>query len=163
MGAKETQRADIIYGSLETTNSELGTFWKEVTRELVKRSIPAVEDAAKQIISIITLVQTIYFAAISFSSLKSTLKFEDNLVFLFITPIVFWLITLAFAIFAFLPQGYPTELDSPKNAKKTFEKIVDFKLTSLYCSYLFLVIGFLILLIAIFYYLYWMKPIIARP
>jgi len=44
-------------------------------RSVSKESIAALEDAAKQLISITSLTQGIYFAAISFSDLKKPLSF----------------------------------------------------------------------------------------
>ncbi|MGD0951737.1 MAG: hypothetical protein ABR985_04980 [Methanotrichaceae archaeon] len=57
--------------------SAMDRFWLETARSVSKESIGALEDAAKQLISITSLTQGIYFAAISFSDLKKTLVVHD--------------------------------------------------------------------------------------
>lgn len=43
----------------------LDRFWLDTARNAAKESVGALEEAAKQLITITTLVQTIYFAVIS--------------------------------------------------------------------------------------------------
>jgi hypothetical protein len=134
--------------------SNLDTFWIETMQKLAQESTKSIEDAAKQMVAIISLMQTIYFAAVSFSSLNSSLKLMDPLVFLFLSPIALWLISLALAISVFIPRRYDTNLESPSRSASTFNKIVSFKQNVLFWSYIVLVAGFLMLLVSIFVYLY---------
>jgi hypothetical protein len=80
------------------------------------------EEAAKQLISITSLTQGIYFAAIFFSDLKKVLIVNDwhglLLVLLFTSPILLWLISLGFAVRVFIPDTYKTNLQSPDLAKE---------------------------------------------
>ena len=57
--------------------SAMDRFWLETARSVSKESIAALEDAAKQLISITSLTQGIYFAAISFSDQKKALVVHD--------------------------------------------------------------------------------------
>ncbi len=72
--------------------SSVDRFWLDAARGAARESIPALEEAAKQLISITSLTQGIYFAAISFSDLKAALVVQDLqgwlLVLLFASPIV---------------------------------------------------------------------------
>lgn len=137
-----------------TQASNLDTFWIETMRKLTQGSTTSIEDAAKQMIAIISLLQTIYFAAVSFSNLKSTLSLKDPLIFLFLSPIALWLGSLALAILVFIPRRYDTNLESPSRSASTFNDIVSFKQKMLFYSYIVLVAGFLMLLVCIFVYLY---------
>lgn len=142
-----------IVPSMQASN--LDTFWIETMRKLAQESTKSIEDAAKQLIAIISLLQTIYFAAVSFSSLKSSLNSKDPLmVLLFLSPIALWLISLALAILVFIPKSYDTNLESPSQSASTFKEIVSFKQKVLFGSYLVLIAGFLMLLVCIFVYLY---------
>ena len=53
--------------------TELDEFWLETTRTAVKESISSLEEAAKQLIGAVTLVEGIYFAAVSFSDLHKVM------------------------------------------------------------------------------------------
>jgi hypothetical protein len=137
-----------------TPASNLDKFWIDTMRKQTQGSTKSIEDAAKQMIVIISLLQTIYFAAVSFSNLKSALILNDPWVFLFLSPIALWLISLTLAILVFIPRRYDTNLESPTKSEKTFNDITSFKANILFYSYIVLVIGFLMLLISIFVYLY---------
>jgi len=134
-------------------------FWLDLMRNETKASIGAVEEAAKQLITITSLLQTVYFAAISFSDLKKALVVHDLYgwftVILFISPIILWLICLSFAIAVFLPKSYHTNLSSPSLASEAYENIITFKQRQLWRAYQALAIGFLPLIISIVVYLVW--------
>jgi hypothetical protein len=134
--------------------SNLDRFWIKTMQNLARGSITSTEDAAKQLITIISLLQTIYFAAISFSDLKNALAIKSNLVFLFLSPIALWLIALALAILVFLPRHYYTNLESPSKSATTFNDIISFKQKILFWSYIVLTIGFFMLHISVFVYMY---------
>jgi hypothetical protein len=137
-----------------TPASDLDEFWINTMRKLADGSTTSIEDAAKQMIVIISLLQTIYFASISFSNLKSAMTLKDPWVILFLAPIALWLISLALVILVFIPRCYYTNLESPSISESTFKKIISFKAKVLFSSYILLILGFLMLLICIFVYLY---------
>ncbi len=137
--------------------SAMDHFWLETARSVSKESIAALEDAAKQLISITSLTQGIYFAAISFSDLKKALVVHDwegwLLVFLFASPIILWFISLRFAILVFKPETYKTNLQSPDLAKEMLQDIVAYKHRQLKFAYKALLVGFFLLVVNIIVYL----------
>ncbi len=138
--------------------NEMDRFWLNVTRDAVKGSIGALEEAAKQLISAVSLLQGIYFAAISFSNLRELLQqnaYEWPLILLFVSPIVLWLACLAFAVGVFVPKTYETNLNSPTKAKKTYVEIVATKHGRLKIAHKLLLAGFVPLAVAIVVYLSW--------
>ncbi len=56
--------------------TELDEFWLETARTAVRESIASLEEAAKQLIGAVTLVEGIYFAAISFSDLRKVMAVQ---------------------------------------------------------------------------------------
>ena len=149
-----------VHGALV---SSLDNFWLEAAREAAKDSTGSLEEAAKQLITAVTLLQGIYFAAISFSDVKKVLDVEGLFgwlrILLFIGPVILWLICLILAVKVFKPETYKTNLSSPDLAKETLMKIVQYKKKKLDQSYLMLLIGFIPLIGAILYYLkYLPKP-----
>lgn len=137
-------------------------FWLEAARNASKGSIGALEDAAKQLISITSLAQGIYFAAISFSDLKKALVVQDwhgwFQVFLFASPIILWLISLGFAVRVFTPETYKTNLQSPDLAREMLQKIIAYKHKQLKWAHRALLFGFVLLVLNIIIYLGWVPP-----
>ncbi|HOO53519.1 MAG TPA: hypothetical protein PLM24_08660 [Methanothrix sp.] len=139
--------------------TRLDRFWLETARSAAKESVGALEEAAKQLISVTSLIQAIYFAAISFSDLKESLVVEGAndwlLVLLFVLPIVLWLTSLRFAVRVFKPETYKTNLSSPDLARSMYEEMVAYKHRQLRRAHLFLVLGFVPLVVNIVLYLAW--------
>ena len=137
--------------------SAMDRFWLETARNAAKESIASLEEAAKQLITVTSLTQGIYFAAISFSDLKKALVVQDQqgwlLVLLFASPIVFWLISLGYAIRVFTPETYKTNLQSPDLAREMLQEITTYKQKQLQNAYHALLIGFLLLVANIVIYL----------
>jgi|WetSurSiteA1Bulk_404760.scaffolds.fasta_scaffold80995_3 hypothetical protein len=75
--------------------TELDRFWLDTAQGMTKESVGALEDAAKQLIGIASLLQGLYFAAVSFSDIKKVLVVQDTqswlTILLFISPIIPWL------------------------------------------------------------------------
>lgn len=137
---------------------ELDTFWPELAREMTKESIKALEEAAKQMITIASLSQTVYFAAISFSDLKKALGqiapgAQFGLVALLALPLLFWVVSLACAIRVFTPETYQTNLQSAEATRGTFLRIVAAKQRHLAHAHHALVLGFVPLVVNIVAYL----------
>jgi hypothetical protein len=139
--------------------TKLDRFWLETARSAAKESVAALEEAAKQLVSVTSLLQAIYFAAISFSDLKGSLVVEGEirwaLVLLFVLPIVFWLASLGFAVLVFKPETYRTNLSSPDLARLMYREIVGYKHRQLQRSHLFLLLGFVPLVVNIVLYVVW--------
>jgi hypothetical protein len=161
MGANNQDNSQIDVSGAPV--SSLDKFWLDAAREANKDSIGSLEEAAKQLITAVTLLQGIYFAAISFSDVKKTMDVEGNFgllrILLFIGPIILWLICLILAVQVFKPETYSTNLSSPDLAKETLTAIVQYKKKRLDQAYLALLFGFIPLIGAIIYYLkYLPKP-----
>ncbi len=139
--------------------TKLDRFWLATARSAAKESVGALEEAAKQLISVTSLLQAIYFAAISFSDLKGSLVVEGAkdylLVLLFVLPIVLWLASLSFAIRVFKPETYKTNLSSPDLARSIYGEIVAYKHRQLRRAHQFLLLGFVPLVVNIVLYLAW--------
>jgi hypothetical protein len=144
-----------VQGSYE---SPLDQFWLEIARKISQESISALEEAAKQLIGIASLLQGIYFAAVSLSDLKRALVLLSNIdqwlfVIVLSMPIALWLISLWLAILVLKPEIYITNLLAPEIAQEFYEKIISYKHKQLNRAYLALASGFIPLLINIFVYL----------
>jgi hypothetical protein len=143
--------------------SAMDRFWLESARGAAKDSISALEEAAKQLISITSLTQGIFFAAISFSDLKKVLVVNDwqgwLLVLLFTGPILLWLISLGFAVRVFIPETYNTNLQSPDLAKEMLQQITAYKHQQLLRAHTALLLGFGLLAVNIVIYLGWMPAV----
>ncbi|HII06834.1 MAG TPA: hypothetical protein HA349_05850 [Methanotrichaceae archaeon] len=153
--SEEEKPPEVRGGSL----TKLDRFWLETAQGAAKESVTSMEVAAKQLISVTSLLQAIYFAAISFSELKGSLVAEDAvgwlLVLLFVLPIVFWLASLGFAVRVFKPETYKTNLSSPDLARQMYEGMVAYKHEQLQRAHLFLLLGFVPLVVNIVLYLAW--------
>jgi p-aminobenzoyl-glutamate transporter AbgT len=147
--------------------SVMDRFWLDTARSATKESIGALEDDAKQLISITSLIQGIYFAAISFGDLKMALVVHDwqgwLTVLLFASPIALWLVSLAFAVRVFTPEIYKTNLQSPDLAKGMLQQITAYKYKQLRWAHVALLLGFVLLVINIVLYLGWMPQSVASP
>lgn len=132
--------------------NDLDIFWVDVLRDVYKGSIISTEDAAKQLIVILSLLPTIYFAAISFSEIRKVMVSDPFLVLLFVGPIIMWLIGLCLATSVFIPRSYYTNLYSSSISRKTLDEIIGKKQKYLWWAYLVMIVGFFWLLASIVYY-----------
>jgi hypothetical protein len=134
-------------------------FWLDTVKNLTSNSITAIEKSAKQIISSITLLASIFFATIAFSSLETKLAGLVGresfwlLLILMVLPLACWIVSLWLSILVFLPQTYLVNLNSPDLSREAFLEITRYKHRRLLQSYTALASGFVPLLIAIIVYL----------
>jgi hypothetical protein len=137
--------------------TELDEFWLETARTAVRESVASLEEAAKQLIAAVTLVEGIYFAAISFSDLRKAMAVQGPEAWLriglFVLPIVLWLVCLFFAVRVFTPKNYETNLSSPELAEQFYRELVGYKHRNLKRAYWALLAGFVPLVISVVYYL----------
>lgn len=132
-----------------------------------KSGSPAkIEDAAKQLIVVTSLLQSIYFASVSYSEAKKGLgQLQSWLYWCFIValilPLVAWILSLIFAIRVFKPETYNTNLNSPSAAESVLEKITNYKNRQLQIAYWLLVVGFFMVLAALFVYLVFLPSTIS--
>lgn len=130
--------------------AEPNPFWKQNAEKLVGESISSVEDTAKQFVIITGLLEGIYFHAITFSDVKSM---EGSSVLIYAAPIVLWLISLIFAVLVLVRKKYGININSSRDSKEKFEKILEGKYQLIRISGLFLILSFVALTIALMHYL----------
>jgi|GEM_PF-530611 len=135
----------------------LDKFWLDTARDTAKESVKAIEDAAKQLIPIASLAQTIYFAAVSFSNVKkafapTALEWRFLMTTGLALPLLFWIASLIFAIRVFTPKVYDTNLESPDMARGTYLKVVTYKHKMLRWAHWLFVLGLVPLAINLILY-----------
>jgi hypothetical protein len=141
------------------TLSTQDRFWLENVKNLTSTSITAIEDGAKQIISLVTLLQGIFFAVLTVSDLKTKLAelIGTNLFWyllvLILIPLGCWITSLWLSVLVFLPKAYSVNLSSPDLSRETFIKIVEYKHKRLLQAYTALISGFIPLIATIITYL----------
>lgn len=134
-------------------------FWLDTARQLVNTSITAIEEAAKQIIGLVTLLQGIFFAVITVSDLKLKLAALAGqayfwiLLSLMVLPMLCWIFSLWWSVLVFLPRSYSLHLRSPDLSREAFNQLVEHKHKHLLRAYRALTLSFLLLLMAIVAYL----------
>lgn len=130
--------------------AEPNPFWKQNAEKLVGESISSVEDTAKQFVIITGLLEGIYFHAITFSDVKSM---EGGSVLIYAAPLVLWLISLIFAVMVLVRKKYGININSSRDSKEKFEKILEGKYQLIRISGVFLILSFVALTIALLHYL----------
>lgn len=132
-------------------------FWKKNAENVVGESITIIEDVSKQLIVVTTLLEGLYFHAITFSDLRGTLN--GGILLVYLAPLALWLISLFFAIRTLSPEDYSVNINSSWDSKKTFEKIVSEKHFRLLIAETFLLSSIPLLMIAVYYYLTTKPPV----
>ncbi len=124
----------LIEGESLTKEDE---FWLEQGKDLVKNSIPAIEAAGKQLITLLTTMKGIYLAVIVFSK-DAPLWLQIALVF----PLIIWLIALRRALNIFQTQAHSLHLNEPEKIKTVISTIAADKQKQLHHTYWLIVLGF---------------------
>ncbi len=130
---------------------EPNPFWRANAEKLVGESISTIEDVAKQLIAVNSLLEGIYFHAITFSEVKPVLSGATAAVYL--SPIVLWLLSLVFAVLTLSPKAYKININSSRDSKERFKEIVSKKHGMLKVSEGFLIVSFIALMVAVAHYL----------
>ncbi|VVB87991.1 Uncharacterised protein [uncultured archaeon] len=136
---------------LPVVTPEPNPFWRENARKLVGESISTIEDVAKQLIAVNSLLEGIYFHAIAFSNVKPILT--DGIAGIYLAPILLWLLSLVFAVLTLSPKAYAININSSRDSKERFEEIVVKKHGMLKWSEFFLILSFIALFAAVAHYL----------
>ena len=137
--------------------AEPNPFWKENAKKLVGESISTIEGVAKQIVVVTSLLEGLYFHAITFSDLRGSLS--GSMLLVYLAPIVLWLASLFFAMWTLSPKAHDININSSRDSKETFEDIVSEKHLKLKVAEALLLSSFLPLLIAVYYYLTTKPPV----
>jgi hypothetical protein len=155
----------------ETIVAELLTdadlFWIETAQKSTAAGVDALEEGAKQIITTASLLQGIYFAAVSFSDIKKTINYLSpwSLIFLFLLllPAVIWAISCIFALKVFSPRKYDTNFNSPELCKRCFINMVQEKYINFRKAQWILVLGFIPFIFGLFVYLAFVPVPVTKP
>ncbi len=136
----------------------IDTFWTEFGLDRLKKTIESLENAAKQLVSIVAFSQTVYFAGISFADLKKGLVHSLGwgkwlIVIAALSPIVCWILSLYWAIRVFKPEEFKVAPDAPDEARALFIRLRNYKAPRLLWSYRALLVGFICLGVILFLYL----------
>jgi len=132
---------------------EPNPFWKENAKKIVSESITSTEEAARQLIAVNSLLEAIYFHAITFSDIKSRLSGEIDIAIIYLAPLTMWLLSLVFAVLAQIPRIYQININSSSDSKERFIEIVSRKHRMVKISEVFLIASFLVLFAALMHYL----------
>ena len=130
---------------------EPNPFWRENAQKLVSQSISTIEEVAKQLIVVNSLLEGIYFHAITFSDVKPILT--GWIAVLYLMPIALWLASLVCAVWTLALRTYGININSSQDSKERFEQIVLNKHRRLIISEMFLILSFAAVFIAMVHYL----------
>jgi len=140
-------------------------YWLGVKQEAKLEGVKCLEEAAKQVIVTTSLLQGIYFAAISFSDIKKIGNIGDFwfdvFVVLSLVALASWMSSLYFATRVFMPESYKTNtsqsyVDFAEQAREisdAYDRILGYKYSNLRRSFKLLWISFPSLAINILVYL----------
>ena len=132
---------------------EPNPFWKENAKKIVSESISSTEESARQLIVVNSLLEAIYFHAVTFSDVKPRLSGEIDIAIIYLAPITMWLLSLIFAVLAQIPRIYQININSSSDSKERFIEIVSRKHRMLKISEIFLIASFIVLFVALMHYL----------
>jgi hypothetical protein len=149
-------------------------YWLGVERESNVESAKCLEEASKQAVTIASLLQGIYFAAISFSDIKMVGKLNDIwfLIFVVLSILVtgFWMACLYYATRVFAPKTYEGGLENSddlvtrgRRIRDTYNEIVAYKYKNLMRAYRLLWASFLPLAANLVIYLILLPTPPANP
>lgn len=148
-----------IAGQAPANSNEVEVFWKEQGRELLKRSISAIEAAGKQLITLLTTMQGIYLGVVAYSEFtKKLADIPPWQHFLLVIPLLIWLIALYFALKIFHTQEYTFHPDDVEAIRKSYQTITALKQKNLDLTYRWIVAGLVVAVFDIVIYFMWIAP-----
>jgi len=127
-------------------------FWSEVGKDLVRKSHDPIDETAKQIIGVSTILVGLYFNAIAFSKLQGKVQDWWTLT-IYLAPIAMLLVSLIASLNVFHPNRYSHNINSSEASKEVFEDALKRKWISLQVASLFLILSIIALIITVSIYL----------
>lgn len=129
----------------------------------LQRALRTVQEAAKQMSTVIPIIQAAYFAAISMSDLKESIWIQSgqprSLVVVFILPAVLWLISLLLAIQVFVPPA----VGEGAQLRDVYRRTAISKYRLLRWSQYYLAAGLLVMTVAVSIYFLCIPPPPSSP
>lgn len=99
-------------------------FWRQAIQEIRKDSVKTVEDTAKQLIALVTLLSGFYFHAITFSKIPQGYA---DLKVLFVGPLVLWVLCLLAASLVLFPRRFLLSPYEPDEAERIIGQALAWK------------------------------------
>jgi hypothetical protein len=125
-------------------------YWQEVETKAPYVAIEKCEEAARQLISLTTLLMTVFFGIFSFKDILN-LRISTLTFVLFIGPIILLLAGLILATQVIMPRKYPPAVND--DLRSQYIRIRDTKHRFLRYSYTALIASMFVLLVAIVVYM----------
>lgn len=125
-------------------------FWRQAIQEIRKDSVKTVEDAAKQLIALVTLLSGLYFHAITFSQIPQGYA---GLKVLFVGPLALWVLCLLAATSVFFPRRLLLSPYDPDQAEQVVRQALTWKYRLLVAALGLLVVSLGWLVVAAWVYL----------
>jgi len=147
--------------------------WRQVWNETPVQVIARIEDAAKQLIAVTSALQVLYAAIFAFSSIRTQVTSVQwwlpgwLLLLLFCTPLVCWLVSLAYATRVFVPRIRPgvnfneLSVSAWQKVKDAYGEVAEEKLRSLHRSQRWLIGSFVLVLVAVVLFVLSPAPAVA--
>jgi hypothetical protein len=134
-------------------------FWLRLGQKIIEESISSIEEAAKQIITAVSLLQAIFFAVISFKDFLEPFALQSSWIrlIIFLLPIPIWIASLYFSLRVFIPKAYNIPLMHPSKSREAVQIIAKEKHKQLKRAQYSMVLGFIMMFISIIIFLYWVK------
>ena len=99
--------------SIDSVSEEYATYWNKVYREGLVNTVKDVKEGARQLVTITSALQGLYFVAISMSDIRFVI--QDARILVFTLPIIPWLVCLGLAIWPSPPPVWsPFSSTAPK-------------------------------------------------
>jgi hypothetical protein len=106
---------------------ETRAFWRDIGRAMARESIGAIDETARQIITVAGVLEGLYFNAIAFGDLRGQVTGGLALA-IYLAPVVLLLFSLCAGLLVFFPAHYRLNLNSSKASQEIHERVVASKL-----------------------------------
>lgn len=107
---------------VESPIEDVEGYWRERGQDLVRGSIDALDESAKQIATIAGILEGLYFHAVTFSDLRNA-TITGWLMFVYLLPLILLLLSLVAALLVFFPETYKINLLSWEACKFAYQQV----------------------------------------
>jgi len=133
-------------------------FWLEAGREAVRDGGRRIEEATRQLMTIVSWAQSGYFALLSFGDVKKALAHLAEArkwaaVLVLISPMLCWVLSMIFAVRVFKTRFVQVDLSDSGDCKKYFVEGTVKKMKALRVAHVTLILGFALLICNVIIYM----------
>ncbi len=118
--------------------SDQNLFWRQTLEEIRKNSVKTIEETARQIIGLVTLLSGLYFSAIAFGQVPQA---YTDVKILFVGPLALWVLTLLAATLVFFPFPAQVKRHDPAHIEQVITKMITWKYRFLWIALILLIIS----------------------